>query len=315
MSCHYEAIRRDGQTLDVLTDETSGTRLIVNRLGAAPVSLARRAANGGWTGFLWRDDELTPAPSGWNGHCTLMGYYLHRLLNERTAYRGHEMGGGTHSFLRTKTFADPVFATDATRGSSLTYTMTPDGYEPHEYPYRVTLHLTYTLETGGGWRTRFRFESGEPDISTHVSFGLHPGFALGSLAEAQILLPPGLYRRHLAPGNFLSGETVDIEHAGGPMPFDKSRLIDSYLLELVDVDNAVFTVDDIAGNRRTDLDCSQAPYVTLWSDGHDFICVEPCWGLPDAHEQVPFEQKAGIQEIAPGGTLEREFVIRAKQAS
>ena len=52
-----------------------------------------------------------------------------------------------------------------------------------------------------------------------------------------------------------------------------------------------------AGGRRTELDGSQAPYVTLWSDGHDFICVEPCWGLPDAHEQVPFEQKAGIQTI------------------
>ena len=312
MSCHYEAVRRDGQTLDVLTDDASGTRLTVNRLGAAPVSLARRGADGAWTGFLWRDDDLTPAPAGaWNGHCTVMGYYLHRLLNERTTYRGHAMRGGTHSFLRTKTFADPLPAADGTSGESLTYTMTPDGYAPHEYPYRVTMHLTYTLGPGGAWRTRFRFESGEPEISTHVSFGLHPGFALGSLAEAQILLPPGRYRRHLAPENFLSGETVDIDHPGGPMPFDKSRLVDSYLLELVEVKDPVFVVDDVAGGRRTELDCAQAPYVTLWSDGHDFICVEPCWGLPDAHEQAPFEQKAGIQEIAPGGTLEREFSILA----
>ena len=312
MSCHYEAVQRDGQTLDVLTDDASGTRLIVNRLGAAPVSLTRRGADGAWTGFLWRDDDLTPAPAGaWNGHCTVMGYYLHRLLNERTTYRGHEMRGGTHSFLRTKTFPEPEFATDAEHGASLTYTMTPEGYEPHEYPYRVTLRLTYTLEVLGVWRTRFRFESGEPDISTHVSFGLHPGFALGSLAEAQILLPPGRYRRHLAPGNFLSGETVDIDHPGGPMPFDKSRLVDSYLLEPVDVKDPVFVVDDVAGGRRTELDCARVPYVTLWSDGHDFVCVEPCWGLPDAHEQVPFERKAGIQEIAPGGTLEREFSIMA----
>lgn len=311
MSCHYDSVRRDGQTLDVLTDDASGTRLIVNRLGAAPVSLARRGTNRPWTGFLWRDDDLTSAPSGWNGHCTLMGYYLHRLLNEQTTYRGHEMHGGTHSFLRTKTFPEPVFATDGTLGPSLTYTMTPAGYEPREYPYRVTLHLIYTLETGGTWRTRFRFESGEPEIDTHVSFGLHPGFALGSLADAKILLPPGCYRRHLAPGNFLSGETTEIDHPGGPMPFDKLRLVDSYLLEPAYVKDAVFVVEDAAGGRRVELDCPQAPYVTLWSDGHDFICIEPCWGLPDAHQQVPFEQKAGMQRIEPGGTLEREFVIRA----
>ena len=77
------------------------------------------------------------------------------------------------------------------------------------------------------------------------------------------------------------------------------------------MENPVFVIADVFGGRRTEVDCAQAPYVTIWSDGHDFICVEPCWGLPDAHEQVPFEQKAGIQEIAPGGTLEREFVIRA----
>ncbi len=158
---------------------------------------------------------------------------------------------------------------------------------------------------------RFRFESREPETSTHVSFGLHPGFAVGSLAEARVLLPPGHYRRHLAPGNFLSGETVNIDHPGGPMPFDKARLPDSFLLELVDVKEPVFVVDDVEGGRRMELDAAQAPYLTLWSDGHDFICVEPCWGLPDAHEQVPFEEKEGMQEIALGGTLEREFTILA----
>ena len=306
MSCHHETAERDGHTLDVLTDDATGTRLTVDRLGAQPIGLARRGADGAWTGFLWQDGVVSPPPSAWVGHCPVMGYYILRLLDGHTAYRGREIRGGTHSFLRTKTFAEPEFAADG-----LTYTMTPDGYEAHEYPYHVTMRLTYTLEPGGAWRTRFRFESGEPEVSTHVSFGLHPGFALGSLVEAQILLPPGLYRRHLAPGNFLSGETTDIQHPGGPMPFDKARLIDSYLLELVDVPDPTFVVDDARGGRRSELRYAQAPFVTLWSDGHDYVCVEPCWGMPDAHQQAPFEQKLGIQEIAPGGTLEKEFTISA----
>ena len=311
MSCQYATTTRAGQTLDVLTDEGSGTRLTVNRLGAAPVSFARRTRDGGWTGFLWRDDDLSAPAAGWNGHCTVMGYYIHRLFNERTTYRGHELRGGTHSFLRHKTFRDPEFAVDAEGHATLTYTLTPADYEGHEYPYRVTLHLVYTLEPDGAWRTRFRFESGEPDVSTHVSFGLHPGFAVGSLASAEIILPPGTYRRHLAPGNFLSGETEDLASDGGPFPFDKARLVDSYLLEPVDTAGRIFSVDDPADGRRVEVDCSQAPYVTIWSDGHDFVCVEPCWGLPDAQRQVPFEQKEGIQEIPPGGTLERGLVVRA----
>ena len=96
------------------------------------------------------------------------------------------------------------------------------------------------------------------------------------------------------------------------MPFDKADLPGSFLLEPVGVERTrVFTLVDPAGGRLVELDCPEAPYLTLWSDGHPYICVEPCWGLPDAHDQVPFEDKEGIQIIAPGGVLEREFKIRA----
>ncbi len=234
MSSRYEVSERDGKTVDVLTDDTSGTRLAVARLGAEPISLARRGADGQWTGFLWRDDDFSKNPDGWSNHATVMGYYLHRILNGRTTYRGHEVVGGTHSFLRHKTFPEPEV--DIADGrAALTYTMLPSGYEPQEYPFRVSLALTYSLEADGALRVRFRFESQEPDLTTHVSFGLHPGFAVGSMAEAQVLLPPGIYKRHLAPGDYLSGETVTIDHPGGPMPFDKKELPGSFLVEPVDV--------------------------------------------------------------------------------
>ncbi len=306
MSAKHEVSELAGKTVDVLTDEATGTRLTVARLGAEPVSLARRDTAGQWTGFLYRDGDLSKNPDGWNNHATVMGYYVHRLKDEHSFYRGREIRGGTHSFLRHKTFSAPAVA-----GSSLTYTMNPDGYEPQEYPLRVALKLTYSLAADGALEVQFRFENQEPDQSAHVSFGLHPGFAVGSLDAAQVLLPAGRYHRRLAPGNFLSGVTVAIDHAGGPMPFDKADLPDSFLLEPVGVEEKVFTLVDPAGGRRVELDCPEAPFLTLWSDGHPFICMEPCWGLPDSTSPTPFEQKEGIQEIAPGGTLERGFTIRA----
>ena len=306
MSTVHTVEERGGKTVDVLTDEASGTRLIVSRVGAEPVSLSRRVANGAWTGFLYRDGDLTKNPDGWNNHATVMGFYVHRLKDERTTYLGHPMQGGTHSFLRHKTFGTPEF-----KGRSLTYTMPPGGYTPEEYPYRVQMKLTYTLEANGALLVRFDFTNQEPSQSVHVSFGLHPGFAVGLLADAEVILPAGTYRRHLAPGNFLSGETVDIPHAGGPMPFAKGELPDSFLLEPIGMDDKAFTLVDPVGGRQVILDCSEAPYLTLWSDGHDFICMEPCWGLPDAAQQVPFEQKLGIQEIESGGMLEQEFTVRA----
>jgi galactose mutarotase-like enzyme len=310
MSTHYETDTHEGKTLDILTDATSGTRLTVARQGAEPVSLARQDAAGNWRGFLYRDGDLSKAAEGWNNHATLMGYYLHRIVDERSLYRGHEIRGGTHSFLRHKTFAEPEVQIEA-GVCALTYTMPATGYAPAEYPFAVQLRLRYSLEAGGDVRVGFHFENKEPALTTHVSFGLHPGLAVGSLAGCEVILPAGRYQRLLAPGNFLSGESVVIDHPGGPMPFAKADLPGSFILDLAGVPERVFTLVDAAGGRRVELDCPQAPYLTLWSDGHDFVCIEPCWGLPDLAKQTAFEDKPGMQEIAAGGILERDFVLRA----
>ncbi len=313
MKTEYLTSSRDGHSLDIFTDVENGLRIEVTRHGAELVSVARRDARGEWIGFLYRDGDVSRAAEGWNNHATVMGYYLHRIKNERSIYRGHEIRGGTHSFLRHKDFAAPEFATDE-KSASLSYRIGPEQIEAHEYPFKVALTLRYTLENAR-LRVTFTFENFEPELPTHVQFGLHPGFAAGSLASAEVFLPGGDYVRHLAPDNFLSGKTVEFHHAGGPMPFAKSELPGSFLLELKNVPHPLFGFADAAGTRRVDLDYSDAPYVTIWSDGHAFICVEPCWGLPDHHEQRPFEKKAGIQTIPPRGNLVRSFTISPRLAS
>lgn len=302
----YETTSRDGHVLDVLTDHSNGLRITVTRLGAELVSIQRRDAMGVWVGFLFRDGDVTPAASGWNNHATLMGYYIHRIKDERTTYRGHEIRGGTHSFLRHKTFGEPAVEIAGT--GSLTYCIEPAQIAKEEYPYKVAFAITYSLSQGL-LKVTFHFKNEERETSAHVSFGLHPGFAATSLESAEVLLPAGKYVRHIAPGNFLSGETKEIDFAGGPMPFEKSELPGSFLLELSKVDLPLFTFADRETKRQVVMNYSGAPYVTLWSNGQPFVCVEPCWGLPDHHEQRPFEEKLGIEEIAPGGTLTRSISI------
>ena len=312
MSSLYQFEEKSGLQIDSLTDQTSGLRILANRRGAELVSLARRGPHDNWTGFLYRDGDTGTPAGGWKNHATVMGYFIHRLKDEHSLYRGHPIRGGTHSFLRHKDFCAPGVDTH-----SLTYSIGPGQIEPEEYPYKVRLDLTYELVVAAGnpeLLVTFEFENLEPELSVHVSFGLHPGFAVASLAEAALILPKGTYIRHMAPGNFLSGETVRIEHPGGPMPFRKDELPDSFILGLEEVPEPIFTVEDPSGHRRTRLDYREAPYVTIWSDGHDFICVEPCWGLPDHQQQRPFEQKEGLQEIAPGKILTRSFTVRPELA-
>ena len=97
------------------------------------------------------------------------------------------------------------------------------------------------------------------------------------------------------------------------MPFAVRELPDSFLLDLADITDRVFCIEDPGLSRKITLDYSDAPYLTLWSDldpAHPYICIEPCWGLPDHQPQRPFEEKLGLQIISPHNKLQRSFTIQ-----
>jgi galactose mutarotase-like enzyme len=304
---------REGRHLDVLTDEENGLRIVVSRLGAELISMARVNEAGIWVGFLYRDNDVTEPPKGWANHATVMGYYLHRLKNGRSLYRGDEIKGGNHGFFRSKTWHLAGSFTNE-GGASLKYRITPEDFSPVEYPLKVGVDLTYQIGANGVG-VLFEFRNHEPELTAHVSFGLHPGFHATSFESFHLQMPRGLYRRYFSPGNFLSGETRDIEFQGGEMPFSKHELPGSVILELMDVPRPRFFFVDPESGRWVMMDLAGVPYITLWSDGGPFLCVEPCWGLTDAHEQRPFEKKQGIQTIPPSGELRVSFSMTPQFAS
>lgn len=304
---------RGGQHLDVLTDEENGLRIVVSRLGAELISIARINEAGKWIGFLYRDGDLSAPTRGWANHATVMGYYLHRLKNGRSLYRGHEIKGGNHGFLRTKTWRLAGSSTEGT-AAWLKYEITPDDFLATEYPLKVSVNLTYQIDVNG-ISVLFEFRNHEAELAAHVSFGLHPGFAATSFESFHLQMPRGCYRRYFSPSNFLSGETRDIEFSGGEMPFSKKELPGSVILELVKVPRPRFSFVDPESGRWVILDLSGVPYITLWSDGDPFLCIEPCWGLTDDDEQRPFENKRAIQTIPPGGELRASFSMMPQFAS
>jgi galactose mutarotase-like enzyme len=307
MGFEHRAFEQDGNRLHEIVDSESGYRIQVNNLGAELVSVARRTADDSWAGYLYRDGDIKPAQKGWQGHATVMGYFLHRIKGERTWYEGDEIRGGNHGFLRHKLFADPEVVL-AERGT-LSYLFPAGQILPTEYPRKVSFRIDYTLHRDM-LEVTFNFQNEEKERPSHVSFGLHPGFAISSFEQARVILPRGTYRRHLAPDNFLSGETVEFESDGATMPIKPFELPGSFLLETLEADSYVLKLLDYGWNRQIELDFADAPYFTIWSDLNPFICIEPCWGLPDHQEQRPFEKKLGIQAIPPLEKFTRRFSMR-----
>jgi len=303
MSFSYREELRGDRVLDVLTNEELGIRIIVSRLGAELVSVARLRGRNDWMGYLHRDNDITPAEQGWGNHATVMGYFLHRLKDGRSLYRGKEIAGGTHSFLRGKEWH--LAETDLGNGV-LSYEITREDFTSTEYPLNVSLTLSYRLEDES-IRTSFHFRNHEPELSAHVGFGLHPGFATTASTPVRFQMPAGTYRRYFSPNNYLAAETQLFHFAGGQMPFEETKLPGSYILELVNVPGRRFRFFDEPSGRTVEFDFSEVPYLTLWSDGGSFLCVEPCWGLTDHDNQRAFENKEGIHIISAGGELARSF--------
>ena len=107
----------------------------------------------------------------------------------------------------------------------------------------------------------------------------------------------------------------DFDFSGGEMPFPKNELPGSCILELVDVQALEFCYVDPPSGCRVIVDLNGVPYLTLWFAGGPLLCVEPCWGLTDHHEQRAFEDTKGIQTILPGEELRASFSMIPQLAS
>ncbi|MEA3163721.1 MAG: hypothetical protein QOE88_1539, partial [Verrucomicrobiota bacterium] len=105
-------------------------------------------------------------------------------------------------------------------------------------------------------------------------------------------------------------ETIEFESDGATMPIKPFELPGSFLLETLEADSYIIQLLDYARKRQVEFDFSDVPYFTIWSDLNPFICIEPCWGLPDPQEQPPFEAKLGMQIIPPLETYARRFSMR-----
>src|ERR1700675_1302448 len=107
MGFEHRVLELDGHRVHEIADRESGYRIQGNNLGAELGSVARHSTEAGGAGCLYRDGEVKPAPKGWRSHATVMGYFLHRIKNEKTFYEGDEIRGGNARFLRTVDHADP----------------------------------------------------------------------------------------------------------------------------------------------------------------------------------------------------------------
>lgn len=295
----------------ILRDERFGLEVTILDRGAEPVSLRRYdATNGRWVAHFARDGEVSAASVWQPLHCTHLGFHAHTLVDRRSPYGGEWVRGEGHGLLPDHPHRR-VAASAGPAGAVAAYRIEPEDYSRDLYPRALVFTIEQALRDG--WlEVTYRAENREGARPVHLSFGAHPAFPIAEPESFEIRLAPGTYRHWLIDEQVhLTGETWEIVVDGGfRFPWTIASLASPVMLEMVDVDRPWCVGYDPVAGLGVELDLADRPYLTFWSNAPSFVCIEPIWGLPDAAEQKPFDQKDGILTIPAGGTLARRFRLR-----
>ncbi|OGG06116.1 MAG: hypothetical protein A3F83_15390 [Candidatus Glassbacteria bacterium RIFCSPLOWO2_12_FULL_58_11] len=299
------AVKPDDKTkIDLLLDERSGSRVVINRHGGEVIGY-RIAGPQGEIPLLYRDSLAQPPEKGWKNHATILFPIVGGIKNKESRLGSRVVRSpGNHGVARNSDFS---LVESSSRGAaSARYRLAANDYTRGFYPFEFQLDMLYRLE-GNVLTTTFEITNpgAEP---LYFCFGWHPGFRTpvipgkGSKESCRLLFPEGSIRKyHNNEHCRLTGETSMIR-VGGALPRTEKELEATLMYEIDDPSLRTVTLEDPAAGISIRVDFPDLPHLGLWSEpGDEFICIEPWQGMDDHEEQEPFDQKVGIVVLPPGG--------------
>ena len=192
-----QTLQKDGQTLDVL--ESSACRIMVNRTGAELISLARREFRRlAGLSLSGRRDGRAGFRLGKPCHCDGL---LSASPLEGTVSLSWCADSRWQSWIPLRHFVfDPPEVTER----ALLYRVPVSRVPPRRLSAQGFSGVELSIV--GGWPTRgIFFTNEEPELDAHVSFGLHPGFAVSSVKTCRCSFPRALMCGIMHRGIFSTG--------------------------------------------------------------------------------------------------------------
>jgi aldose 1-epimerase len=189
-----------------------------------------------------------------------------------------------------------------------------------QFPFAHAIDMTYRLREGVlEVNTLIRNMSADP---MPVAIGFHPYFRLGDSPRDEWTVSVGARTRWLLAANKVpTGATQPIEQL---FPDPRNIVLRDYDLDDVFSDlvrdasgKAVMTVRgksqriDVLFGERWKSAVVWAPKPTAPGQDRNFICFEPMAGITNAMNMAPKGLYRELQSIAPGGTWQESFWIRA----
>lgn len=252
--------------------------------------------------LIWQGDTVH-----WNAHAPLLFPICGKLRNDRYFWQGNCYPMSIHGFLSSSKMS--VLSANPTSVSLLL----SDSYESRAiYPFAFTLRIDWML-TEDTLTCTATVQANETALP--FSFGAHPGFALPyrqqgfdgasiTFAQNSPICKVDLTENGFFKGTFSDFDLID----GNRLPLSPDPALGCGLFLKIPPNNRslILSANTLTADLRVAF--PDFPYLGLWHDGGDFICIEPWNGLPalDA-EETTFEHKPASILLSPN--TQKQFVF------
>ena len=267
------------------SDQGAGPILLKNQylavkakpLGAELISI-RLLEDG--SEYLWQGD-----PATWADHAIIQFPFIGNLRDDTYHLDGVSYAMISHGFARVSRF-DIIEKTD----KKVVFLLRSSARTMEDYPFEFKFYVTYELRERSILAS-FKVENRD-DEEMLFTLGYHPGFnwpldSSGSLDEYRIDFSEteSSDRLIMDTGGLVDGRMANYMKGSSTLSLSKELFKeDAIILEGIKSSGIVFRSDN--SDKSVALEFGKVPYLGLWSPKKEgsFICIEPWFGLPDAHD-------------------------------
>lgn len=223
-------------------------------------------------------------PEIWKYHAPLLFPKI-GSINPSGYYVGSEhYAMANHGFLRTSEFNVKSHSED-----TIEFELTQNETTLSVYPYEFNLNITYRIEKKS-LAIQISIKNNDKKVLP-FELGFHPAFKIQSYLTTKVVFPTQFVERY----SYLNKPELRIRRRTRNVIHLAQRFFDRRGTMIYRGINTPYVL--VTPNYNLKFECSEFPYLAIWSTHESFVCVEPWTHLPDL-----FENKANW--------VDRDNVIR-----
>lgn len=291
---------------NAITLENEAIRLRVLTTGAEICEFTNKSTG---IDHIWKADPLV-----WGSHAPVLYPAVGRLLDDLFRKGEKSYPHPKHGIVRRSQLS-VVHLSD----SELWLSLVANQETLRAYPFAFELKIGFILERNHVSQRFVVYNNGE--ISMPFAIGGHPGFSIPMIAQTEIndyyleFEKNEHSQRHLITADgYFSGETVPVKWRDGNIIDITKTLFTQDALVFKDLNSRKVTLRSAKHSHSVTVTFDGFPYLGIWAKpAAHFVCIEPWIGCADdADNPIPFCEKVGIIELAPGKNFKASFDMEVR---